>query len=158
MNLNKEHSDPAPQQGQRQQRFEGTDLVLLRLDLSMPKHGSGFDIIATEQMDGMGLMAGGPKRFAINGHLGMVSMPFWRLKATWFGLTSLLSFPADKERREERIEVLCVQTGEQGQYVIWHGICVRCKPKQATIRRVRSGVLLRFIRNRRNARSSRAVP
>ena len=81
-------------QGRRKQRFEGTDLILLLPDVAVPQDDPGCHVIATEQMNGMGLFAGGSHRFAINGKLGMIEIALTGLKAAGFTATALLGFEA----------------------------------------------------------------
>jgi hypothetical protein len=66
--------NPPFDQGGRDERFKRADLILLLADITLPEHRSRCDVVATEQMNGMGLRAGRAKGFPINGEVGMIEM------------------------------------------------------------------------------------
>jgi hypothetical protein len=70
-------------QGGRDERFKCADLILLLADITLPQHRSGRDVITTEQMNRMGLLARCAKGFSIDGELGMIEMALAGLCADW---------------------------------------------------------------------------
>jgi len=52
--------------------LSATLLILLLTDVALPEHRAGRHVIATEQMNRIGLFAGGSQGFAINGKLAMI--------------------------------------------------------------------------------------
>ncbi len=99
------HNPPLDQRG-RKPRLERADLILLLADIALPEHGSCRHIIATEQMNRMGLPARCAQGFAIKSELGMIEGPLAGLQTTRFASTALLGLPAHEKRREQVIKHL----------------------------------------------------
>ena len=60
----------------------------------MPQDDASGDLITPELMHRMRLRSGGPKGFAINSQMRVISLPLRRVQAAWFRSTTMLGFEA----------------------------------------------------------------
>jgi hypothetical protein len=96
LGMHRIQSDNPPfDQGRRDERLEGTDLILLLADMALPQHRSGRHVITTEQMNRMGLLARCTKGFSIDGELGVIEIALAGLKPTGFASAPLPCLEAE---------------------------------------------------------------